>query len=261
MTLPGTAYIIYALAVAFYAALGAVYWFLGRRYSAVSYFEDAVMVLLYIFIVLFIDHLVSEVSTYLGVSLPQGEGVYDSLVAAASVFEDARQFTIRWILAVASLRAALSLTPLTSPLSYVLGSATSWSMTVFNMCAVSFLFYTVATRVYAEYYPVMLAIGAMLTPVPRARSIGGALLALVMVYTPALLYYAHIVQQALSSLPQPPSINPVEWANIAALASDAAIPLADLFVRGLVIVSIAGIIAGGLSRILAGTYTRVKFGV
>ncbi len=260
MVIPEEAYLAYAAATAFYLALGAIHWVLGRRYSALQYFEDALMVMVYIFVVLLIEDLVYEVSSYMGVRFP-GNGVEKDLLAAASIFDNAREFAIKWILAISSFRAALSLTPITSPLSYVLGSATSWSMTVFDICAINFLFYSAVTKVFSEYYPVILSIGAVLTPIPRLRNIGGSLLSVAMVYTPTLLYYAHLVQASLSTLPQPPSINPVDWVNIAALASDAAIPLAELFVRGLVAVSLAGIVAAGLSRILSGMYTYMRLGV
>ena len=260
LPLPEYSYVAYALAVSVYLSIGAFHWTLGRRSVALYYVETAAWVLLYILLVLFIEEVAARTAAMLGVNVPPASGAA-ALENAAKVFEAARQYSISWILDIASLRAALSLTPITSPLSYVLGSATGWSMTVFELCAINFLFYRAASLVLSEIHPYLISLGATLMPIPRLRSIGSALLSAAITYTTAFLLYSNIVGSALASLPAPPTINPLDWVRIASLASDAAIPLTKILVEGFVIMSLAAIVAAGLSQTLAGSRLLLKLGV
>lgn len=252
-------YVVYGLAVAAYLSIGAIHWGLGRRSYALYYFEQAVSVFIYIAALLLIEALLLKVEALLGAPVADNS-VEEALRRASQIFDTARQRSLSWILTIASLRAALSIVPVTSPLSYVLGSATGWSMSVFNMCAVSFLFYMAFAKVFEEIHPYLASLGAIMTPIPRLRSIGAAMLSADIVFSTAIIYYSGIVSNTLENIPSPPSLNPVDWMNIAGMASNAAIPLAQLLVKGVVIMSIASALSVGFSKALSGVYFSVKIG-
>lgn len=256
---PMNIYDIMIISLGFIAFLSysALLWSIGRRKEAIYHMYDAFTILFFIVITQLIILFTIKFANFIGVkitSLPDRQ----SLIDASHTIERIRLYSVNWILTIAGLRAALLLTPFTYPLSYVLGSATNWSMTIFNLSAIVFLFYSTFAQVFAEIYPYMIFLGTTLTPIPKLRSLGSGLLSAAITLSIAILYIGYRSKIYQASLPLPPSFNPVEWLNIAALASDAAIMLTRLLVESGIVFSVATTITIALSRILSGVALVVK---
>jgi len=248
---------IISLGFTAFLSYSALLWTIGKRKEAIYYIYDAFTILFFILITQLIMFFTIKFANFIGInltSLPDRQ----SLIDASYSMDQIRLYSVNWIIAIASFRAALLLTPFTSPFSYVLGSATNWSLTIFNLSAIVFLFYSIFTRVFAEAYPYMLFLGSTLTPIPKLRSLGSGLLSATITLSIALLYIEHRVKIFQAYLPLPPSFNPIDWLNIATLASDAAIILTHLLVESGFVFSIATTVTIALSRMLSGVALMVK---
>ncbi len=192
-------YFIISLAIGIIFGYAGIEWVLGQRQRSLYYFELAVNSLIYILVVYAVFWITLEVAKNLGLdlgSLPSSE----LIASSGEHFNKAHEIAVEWILNVAKLRAVLSMTPFLAPLSYVLGSATSWSTSTLSFVATTYLYLTLFSKVFAVLYPFTLFFGATLTPIPRLRLLGSALLALSLVFSVGTILASTVTANAINSI-------------------------------------------------------------
>lgn len=257
-------YAIIGLGFTFFVALGLAKWFLGQRQQSLNYFELAANTLVYIFVVQLVLWAAGAVAGKVGVTVPLTNvgSVSEALNSTSGIFWQANRRAVDTIIAVQAFRAGLAAVPIISPLSSVVGAATGWSISELGLVAIVYLHLTFLARVLSRLAPYLLLFGSTLTPIPRARKIGVALLATYIALTVGLLYAGGVTGSALQKAPPPPSAaNPVDWFNMASIASDIALYLGEALTYSLVALALSSAVGAGLSFALGGVYVSLgKFG-
>jgi len=253
-------YAVIGAGFTFFVLYGATKWVLGQRQQAMYYFELAANTLAYIFIVEIVLWASQLVAGQVGVSVPLTDvgTVSSSINKSSVVFWSANRRAVDTIIAVQTFRAGLAAIPIVSPLSGVVGAATGWSVSELGLVAIVYLHLTFLARVLSVLAPYLLLFGSTLTPIPRLRRIGVALLAVYITLTIGLLYAGAVTQQALSKAPPPPSAaNPVDWFNMASIASDIALCLGEALTYSLVALALSSAVGAGISFALGGVYVSI----
>ena len=253
-------YLVVGLGFAFFVSYGAIKWFLGQRSQALHYFELAANTLAYIFVVQLVLWAAGVVAKQAGISVPLTDvgSVSQQLNSTAGVFWSANRRAVDTIIAVQTFRAGLAAIPIVSPLSSIVGAATGWSVSELGLVAIVYLHLTFLARVLSVLAPYLLLFGSTLTPVPRIRKIGVALLATYVTLAVGLLYAGAVTGSALQRAPPPPNPgNPLEWTSIAAITSDIALYLGEALTYSLVALALSSAVGAGLSFALGGVYVSI----
>ena len=251
---------VVGLGFAFFVSYGLAKWFLGQRSQALHYFELAANTLAYIFVVQLILWAAGVVAGQVGVSVPLMDvgSVSQQLNSSAETFWQANRRAVDTIIAVQTFRAGLAAIPVVSPLSSIVGAATGWSTSELGLVAIVYLHLTFLTRTFSVLAPYLLLFGSTLTPVPRVRKIGVALLATYVTLTVGLLYSAGVTTVALEKAPPPPNVvNPVDWINLASITADIALMLGEALTYSLVAMTLSSAVGAGLSFALGGVYVSL----
>lgn len=250
---------IAAAAAAAYVAIGALRWVLGRRAEALAHFESAVNVAVHLIILQLIFAVAGLIASELGLqeNLSNASSVREALEATSKVFGEAAQTAISLILYVQTERALLAAAPVTSPLSSVLGAATSWSTGELSIIAILFLHLSFAAKAFSAAAPYLALTGSALLPVPRLRSMGASLLSVYLSVSIALFYGGSIVSSSLAKVKTPSALNPVDWVTIASTVGDAAMALGEAATLCVLALTLAAAAGAGLARVFGGLYVSV----
>ncbi|ABL78125.1 hypothetical protein [Thermofilum pendens] len=216
-----------AVGAGLYAAVGLLYWFLGRRSESLRFFEDAALSAAFVVVVHVILGVSSQIATLAGVQLNLWSSADVSACArrASETFWEASRKAVDTVLFVEAERALLASTPVTSPLASVLGGATGWSTAELGIVAIVYMHLSFAAEAFSIVSPYLFAFGAALMPIPRLRRLGASLLSIYLSTAIAMAYSLQVTSDALRGVRVPSASSPLDWVNVAGVAGENAVLL------------------------------------
>ena len=196
---------------------------------------------------------------FLGVAIDVANpaSVQSALRYASSVFWNASRVAVDAILYVSTERAVLAATPLTAPLSSVLGAATGWSTTELSIVAIYFMHLSFAADVISRVATWLLSLGVTLTPIPALRKAGASLLAAYVSASLSLPYAAVITQEALAKARVPSALNPADWFQVAGIVGETAVALGSAAAEASVAIALGAVAGIGLASIFGSMYLNL----
>lgn len=251
---------------------GTYLWILGQRSRALYYFELAVNTLVMVLLVGSVFYIsntvVKNLFGFYGLNaLP----THDALRPIPKYLDEIHREAVAWITYVAATRAVLALAPFLSPLNYVVGSATGWCVQQLGMVATTFLALTVFSRAFLLIMPYLMLLGVSLTPIPKLRGIGAALLSLYLVMGVAIFISGNIALEAVSTIQdrglEAPkedwdtlieTVNPLNWRFVVEGAVAVSWILFDAAIKVILVFVFASTLTAATSLALGGVYTWIQ---
>jgi len=256
-----------ASVVAAMLAYSALLWAFGRRTEAKNVALSSLGVALTIGLVSLGftvgNYLVTEAFEY-----PPGvRSVVDcwgKLDYAYEVFSKAANCTVSWMLYLSGVRAALTMIPTIGPqLGELFWSMTSWQYVAFTTSGIAMIALAWFSRALELGKAWLLAFGAALAVSPRLRTLGGAMLAVILVTGPAVVGLANWVDNyalkdsALTRYREPPEPGSIaremvdEFVGEVHTQGDKAANVAmHVTMLSVLVMSVSSLLAAGASRLL-----------